>query len=142
MRVALAGSVIFACLGLCLIATVSADGHGRGDERVEELMERTHEGRRSPYGQLKRMMGGEQADWAAVERAVAGFEPMCRALAESKVDDIRGSADGYLDAVKELRQAVGRRDEAGARKAFTGLTESCGDCHFKGGVGGPLERDE
>lgn len=139
MRAAIAGSI--ACLSLCLLATVLADGDEHEDERVEELMEKTHEGRRSPYGQLKRIMAGEQADWAVVERAVAGFGPMCQALAESKVEDIRGSADGYLDAVKELREAVGRRDEAGARAAFEGLTESCGDCHYKGGVGGPLEDD-
>lgn len=138
-------SVVVACslASLCIVAAV-ADGSGRkrGDERVEELMERTHEGRRSPYGQLRKILGGEKAEWAVVERAAAGFEPMCRALAESPVADIKDSADGYIDAVKELRAAVGKRDEAAVREAFEGLTQSCGDCHFKGGIGGHLEHEE
>lgn len=140
MRVAVAGSIV--CLSLGLLAVALADGDDHEDERVEKLMERIHEGRRSPYGQLRRIMAGERADWAVVEQAVAAFEPMCRALSESNVEDIRDSADGYIDAVKEMRESVRRRDEAGVRRAFTGLTESCGDCHFDGGVGGKLEQEE
>lgn len=141
MRVAVAaGSIV--CLSLGLLAVAVADGDDREDERVEKLMERTHEGHRSPYSQLQRIMAGERADWAVAERAVTAFEPMRRALAESHVEDIRDSADGYMDAVKEMQDAVGRRDEVGLRRAFTGLTKSCGDCHFDGGIGGELEQEE
>ena len=141
MRVTVAaGSIV--CLSLGLLAVAFADGDDREDERGEKLMERTHEGRRSPYGQLQRMMAGERADWAAVERAVTAFEPMRKALADSNVADIRDSADGYMDAVKEMQDAVGRHDEVGLRRAFTGLTKSCGDCHFDGGIGGELEEEE
>jgi len=140
MRVAVTGPIV--CLSLVLLAVAIAHGDDKEDERVEQLMELIHEGRRSPYGQLRRVVAGEQADWTTVERAVAAFEPMRRALAESKVDDIRDSADGYLDAVQEMRDALGRRDGARFRRAFTGLTESCGDCHFEGGIGGELEPED
>lgn len=134
--------ILVACLiaGACVLAVTRADDE-REDERVEELMERTHEGRRSPYGQLRRILAGEPAAWPAVERAVAAFEPMGRALVESPIDDIKDSADGYVTAVGDLRGAVMRRDEAAVRKAIQGLADSCGDCHFEGGVGGELEDD-
>ncbi len=104
-------------------------------------MEETHEGRRSPYGRLRRTLEGPVAEWAAVERMVAGFEPMRRALAESPVAEIKESADGYIDALKGLGAAVAARDDGRLRKAFQNLSTSCGDCHFKGGVGGSFEHE-
>lgn len=121
---------------VCLALIAIADGD---DDRVEKLMERTHEGRRSPYGQLREIVAGQGAPWPLVEQTVNAFEPMCRALAESGNDEIRDSADGYLTAVREMAAAVKRRDAAGVRTGFDSLKQSCGDCHFKGGVGGMLE---
>ena len=137
VRIALTWPVICACSCAVLWAD---DEHE--DERVEKLMERTHEGRRSPYGQLRRILAGEAASWPVVERAAAGFEPMRRALVESPVDEIKDSADGYIAAVDALRVAVKLRDEAAVRAAIQGLADSCGDCHFKGGVGGELGLEE
>jgi hypothetical protein len=119
---------------------VRADGdRGREDHSVEELMERTHEGRRSPYRRLGRIVDGETVAWPEVERLVQEFDPMCRALLASKNDDIKGSADGYVEAVKEIWAAAKRRDAAGVKSGYTALKDSCGDCHFDGGVGGELE---
>ena len=118
-----------------------ADDAGE-DERVHELMERTHEGRRSPYGQLRQIVAGRRTPWPVIERTVAGFDPMCRALLASPNADIKGSADGYVDAVKEIAAAVKRRDEPGLRAAFESLGQSCGDCHFDGGVGGKLDEED
>lgn len=56
-----------------------------------------------------------------------------------KNPDIKDSADGYVDAVKEIATAVKRRDAKGVRVGFDSLKQSCGDCHFKGGVGGELD---
>lgn len=134
---------------LALVAGVALGGmlHKDGekhdeDERVEELMERIHEGRRSPY----RKVGAEAARgnpaWDVVAAALPRFDEMSRALLESKDDAIQGSADGYVDAVKALRDAAGKRDAAGFRTAFDALTQSCGDCHFDGGVGGELDEDD
>ena len=118
-----------------------ADDHEGGDGQVHRLMERTHEGRRSPYRKLRQIIEGPGAPWPVIEQTVQGFEPMCRALLESPDDDIKGSADGYVDSVKEIVAAVKRHDEKGVRDGFQSLRQSCGDCHFKGGVGDELENE-
>ncbi|MFM9058759.1 MAG: hypothetical protein ACKOSQ_06525 [Planctomycetaceae bacterium] len=109
------------------------------DERVEELMERTHEGRRSPFWQLRAQAESPAPAWQVVEATLPRFGEMSRALLESKDPDIKGSADGYGDAVKELVAAARKRDVQALRGGFESLSQSCGDCHFKGGVGGELD---
>jgi hypothetical protein len=141
--------VLLLC-GTMLLIAISAgadedERRGRRDQeedhRVHELMERIHEGRKSPYGRLRRIAAGEVVPWDAVARAVQELEPMRRALLESADEDIKGSADGYADAVQEMAAAVRNRDAAGVRVGFQSLTQSCGDCHFDGGVGGELDDD-
>jgi mono/diheme cytochrome c family protein len=82
---------------------------------------------------------GADAPWPVIEQTVMAFDPMCRALLESKNADIKDSADGYVDSVKELAAAVKRRDAKALRAGFESLRQSCGDCHFQGGVGGELD---
>jgi hypothetical protein len=132
----LVAGVLLSAVGIFAVKT-HADHEE--DERVEKLMEKTHEGKRSPYGQLRQIVEGPGAPWPVIEQTVAGFDPMVRALLDSKNADIKDSADGYVDAVKELTAAVKRRDAKGVRKGFDSLKQSCGDCHFKGGVGGELD---
>ena len=131
------------CVALlaCVVLLARADDHEGGDRRVHELMERTHEGRRSPYGRLRQIVDGPGAPWPVIEQTVLGFEPMCRALQESGNPDIKDSAEGYLDSVKEIVAAVKRRDAKGVRAGFGSLEQSCGDCHFEGGIGGTLEHE-
>ena len=125
-----------------LVIVSRADDRKGGDRQVHKLMERTHEGRRSPYGQLRQIVAGPGAPWPAIEQAVQGFDPMCRALLDSANGDIKDSADGYVDAVKEIVAAVKSRDSKGVADGFQSLKASCGDCHFKGGVGGQLDDEE
>lgn len=123
----------------CGVVPLAAYADHDEDEQVEELMERTHEGRRSPYAQLQQIVEGPGAAWPVIEQVVLRFEPMRRALLESKNDDIKGSADGYVDAVDAIAAAVKRRDPSGVRTGFDSLKQSCGDCHFDGGIGGELD---
>ena len=109
------------------------------DEKVEELMEKTHEGKRSPYRQLRTQAEAPAPSWQVVERTLPRFEAMSKALQESKNADIKGSADGYVDAVKEIAAATKQKDAKLLRAGFQALSQSCGDCHFKGGVGGELD---
>jgi len=44
-----------------------------------------------------------------------------------------------VGAVKEGAAAVKRRDANGVRTGSDSLRQSCGECHFKGGVGGGLD---
>lgn len=113
-------------------------GHGE-DERVEKLMEKIHEGKRSPYRQLKRQAEADAPAWKDIEPLLARFDEMARALRESRNEDIKGSADGYVDAVTEIATATKGRDAKAFKLAVGSLADSCGDCHFKGGVGGELD---
>ena len=131
-------TMMLAALGIFAVKTYADHDE---DERVEKLMEKTHEGKRSPFGQLRQIVEGPGASWPVIEQTVTGFDAMCRALQDSKNADIRDSADGYIDAVKEIAAAVKRRDAKGVRAGFESLKQSCGDCHYKGGVGGQLEHE-
>ena len=130
--------VLLGALGIALAAL----GAGRGDRRVHELMEQTHEGRRSPYRLLRQAVEGPGATWPALDQIAANFEPMCRALTASPDAEIKGSADGYVEAVRAIATAVRRRDAKGVRAGFADLKASCGDCHYQGGVGGMLETED
>ncbi|MCE9630522.1 MAG: hypothetical protein K8S94_07375 [Planctomycetia bacterium] len=77
--------------------------------------------------------------WKIVDATLPRFDEMSRALLESRDGDIKGSADGYVDAVKEIVAAAKQRDAKALRGAYQSLSDSCGDCHFKGGVGGELD---
>lgn len=132
----LVAGVLLSAVGIFAVKT-HADHEE--DERVKKLMEKTHEGKRSPYCQLRQIVEGPGAPWPVIEQTVTGFDPMIRALLASKSADIKDSADGYVEAVKKIAAAVKRRDAQGVRKGFDTLKHSCGDCHFKGGVGGELD---
>jgi hypothetical protein len=131
-----AAAVMLAAVGIVAVVAFADEDD---DERVEKLMEKTHEGKRSPYRQLRQIVEGAGATWPMIEQVVLGFDPMSRALLESKSAEIKDSADGYVDAVQEIAAAVKRRDANGVRTGFESLKQSCGDCHFKGGVGGELD---
>ncbi len=108
---------------------------------VEHLMERTHEGRRSPLGQTKAQLAAKLPAWDVVNKQIEAFQTMSRALTDSRKAAIKDAADGYADAVKDLAAAAKKRDAAAARTALNALTNSCADCHYKGGPGGRLEDD-
>ncbi len=133
----------FLVIGLVLASTgivgVATYADHDEDEQVEELMEKTHEGKRSAYRQVKKEAEARAPSWRLIEATLPRVEEMSRALRESKNDDIRDSADGYLDAVKEIVLATKNRDAKAVRDAVESLTQACGDCHFKGGVGGELD---
>lgn len=135
-NVVLSAGMLLATLGV--VAVVAYADHDE-DERVEKLMEKTHEGKRSPYRQLRAQSEAAAPAWPVVAATLPRFEEMSRALLESPDADVKGSADGYVDAVREVAAAAGKRDAAALRVAFQSLTQSCGDCHFKGGVGGELD---
>lgn len=130
------------CVVVPIGSSVVADGDEGEDEQVEELMEETHEGDRSPFGTMQGVLEAGNVDWGLVEAAVPRFVAMAEALRRSENKDISGSADGYRDAVSRIQQASRVRDVKALREAFGGLKQSCGDCHYKDGVGGPLHEEE
>ncbi|MCE9630658.1 MAG: cytochrome c [Planctomycetia bacterium] len=134
----LAAGLVMAMAGTAGVL-VYADRGEEEDERVEKLMEKTHEGKRSPYRQLKAQAEAPMPVWPIVGATLPRFDAMSRALLESEDDEIRASADGYVEAVKEITAATKAQDSKALKDAFQSLSQSCGDCHFKGGVGGELD---
>jgi hypothetical protein len=111
------------------------------DDRVEEMMERIHEGRKSPLGRTKAELAADVPDWIELAKHAVTFSSMSEALKKSPVMEIRDSAEGYADAVEALSAAVKQRDPIKARSALKALASSCTDCHYKGGPGGKLDDD-
>jgi hypothetical protein len=109
------------------------------DDPVHELMEKTHEGKRSPWKAVQRAVASEPVDWASVNTAVPRFAAMSKALSVAKNKDVRDSADGYIDAVKDITAQAKKKDAKGIRAAVASLAKTCADCHYKGGPGGKLE---
>jgi hypothetical protein len=127
---------------LMTIGSPIGDLHAKDDDEkdhIEKLMEKLHEGKKSPYRQLLTAAEKPAADWDALGKNATPFVPLAKLLKQAKNAEIRDSADGYADAVNNLGKAIAAKDWAQARKAITGLKNSCADCHFKGGVGGKLE---
>jgi len=132
----LAGTAVaLAAAGLAVV-TARADDE---DERVEDLMEEVHDGKRSPYRALRAQAEAANPAWQVVAATLPAFDAMSRALAESPDEDVKGSADGYVDSVAEIVAAARARDPKGLRGAVESLSQTCGDCHFDGGVGGELD---
>lgn len=110
----------------------------RHDWAVEDLMERIHEGKDSPWAVARDQAARETPDWEAVRGPAIGFVEMARALEGAKHAEIRASAEGYATAAAGVLEAVNRADPVAFRETLGGLERSCGDCHFDGGVGGTL----
>lgn len=136
--VATLGTVV-ACLSLATVDLRVGAWADDDDDEVEDLMEKVHDGKRSPYRQLRGQLAAPAPAWPVIDVTLPAFQTMARALAESRDAEIKGSADGYIEAVSALSAAAGKRDLRSLRKAFEALGDSCGDCHFEGGVGGELE---
>jgi hypothetical protein len=109
------------------------------DDTVHELMEKTHEGKKSPWRKAERAASKDPVDWAEFNKALPRLTAMSKALSAAKNKEVRESADGYVDAVKELEARAKKMDAAGTRAALTALSKSCTDCHHKGGPGGKLD---
>ena len=143
------GLVLFASVatayGLAAVLADDKPDRGKGGRKqgggIEHLMERTHEGRNSPLGQTKGQLGAAAPDWNVILQQVEAFQVMSKALTEARKAEIKDAADGYADAVKDLAAAAKKRDRAAAQAALKALTNSCTDCHYKGGPGGRLEDD-
>ena len=125
---------------ICLLSEREAyGGKEDDDEKVHDLMEKTHEGKKSPWKKTVQASQANPIDWGAINQALPRLVEMSKALTTAKDKDIRDSADGYADAVKDLLVQANKRDTVRTRAALTALSNSCADCHYKGGPGGKLD---
>lgn len=108
------------------------------DWAVEELMETVHVGPASPFARLTAQATAQPPEWEKLETILLPLDEMCQALRTAKAAAIRESADGYCEAVGNLRTAIEARDLAAFQGAARAFGRSCVDCHAAGGVGGDL----
>lgn len=109
------------------------------DEKVHDLMEKTHEGKKSPWKKAVQASQANPLDWGTITQSLPRLAAMSEALVNAKDKDVRDAADGYVMAVKDLAVQANKRDAVRARAALTALSNSCADCHYKGGPGGKLD---
>ncbi len=130
------------CLGRSPALGDDDDKKGGGkDRRVHQLMERVHEGRRSPLRQLDTLAGQDKPSWDDVNKLLPRFDEMSKALADTTQKAVHDAADGYIAAVKDIDAAAKKQDGATLKAAVKSLKSSCSDCHYQGGPGGKLGRD-
>lgn len=116
-----------------------ADKDDDEDDKVHELMEKTHEGKKSPWKKAVKAAQADPIDWGTISQALPRLAAMSNALTTAKDQEVRDAADGYTSAVKELTVQANKRDAVRTRAALTALSNSCADCHYKGGPGGKLD---
>lgn len=127
--------------GLAALAVAAAVFVIRHDWAVEDLMERVHAGRESPWEAVRAQGARDAPEWELLRARVPIFLEMAAALEAAKHPDTRASADGYAAAARDLGEAVRGADAVRLREAIGALGASCADCHFDGGVGGVLDHD-
>ncbi len=144
----LVAAVLLVMLGGMLVLPLRAeDGEGRGKakrnrergDNIGDMMERLHEGRRSPMRQLETLGKQDKPAWDDVAKLLPGFSDMSKALEKAKSQDVRDASDTYVQAVKHMKEAVVKKDAALLKANVAALKESCSDCHKKGGPGGELD---
>src|SRR3954452_23834622 len=91
---------------LALFCVASAASEAKDDGNVEDMMERTHKGRRSPFRQLEQQLEANAPQWQVIDQQLPAFATMAEALQKSRKEAVRDSADGYVDAVNQLAKAA------------------------------------
>ncbi len=124
---------------LCALQPASSWAKEDEDDKVHDLMEKTHEGKNSPWKKGAAAAKKNPVDWAAIKMALPGLEAMSQALLNAKNKEVRDTADSYVTAVKDISKTLAKQDAAGVQEAFLALSNSCTDCHYKGGPGGKLD---
>ena len=126
-----------------IIALIASDRSVWADGKygkLEDQMERVHEGKKSPYRLIESQTKADSPDFATMEKALPSLEGMAKTLKEFKASEIKDASDGYVTAVEELVAAVHKKDAKASRASFKKLSNSCADCHYKDGPGGRLEK--
>lgn len=140
MVLSLTSCLLLGCIVCSLMSQhLAFGGKDDEDEKVHELMEKTHEGKKSPWKKAMQASQANPIDWSTIDQAIPRLAAMSEALVTAKDKDVRDAADGYVTAVRELALQANKRDAVRARAALTALSDSCADCHYKGGPGGKLD---
>jgi len=132
------GIVTVACLIAAPLA-IAEKGSKEKFKDVEHMMERVHEGKNSPYKSSVAQLKTDKPNWDLLMKNLPDLKKMADLMKNHKSADIKDSSDTYVEGVQALGEAVGKKNLDGAKAAIKKLENACGDCHYKGGVGGKLD---
>jgi hypothetical protein len=96
---------------------------------VAKMMKETHRGEKAPYTRTAAELKKDTPDWDQIAKDAKAFTEMGAAL---KSAGLYTSKEQYVNSSAALVKATGDKDKKAANEAFTGLTMSCGSCHYGG----------
>ena len=130
--------VLMALFGAAALAvgSLTADEPKKDDPKklttkdIAKMMKETHRGEKSTYSRTQTELKKDSPDWEQIAKDVKTFTEMGAALKASRMDYT--SPAKYISGAEALGKATKGKDKKAATEAFTGLTASCGGCHYGG----------
>jgi len=96
---------------------------------IGKMMKETHKGEKAPYTRTGAELKKDAPDWDRLAKDAKTFAEMAAAL---KTAGLYKPTDKYVSSSAALTKAIDAKDKTAAAGAFTGLTMSCGSCHYGG----------
>jgi len=131
MRRGLVLAVVASCAltaGWLLADEPRADTKPPTEKEVKELMQKTHKGKDAPLARMDAELKKDAPNWDQVAKDTKAFADMADVL---KRRSSYPSPAAYISSTAALEKATKEKDRAAAGKAFVGLTQSCGGCHYR-----------
>jgi cytochrome c556 len=97
---------------------------------IGKLMKDTHKGEKTPYARTEAELKKDAPDWEQITKDAKAFADLGAALKALRPDHT--APEKYSTSAVALGKAAGEKDKKNATEAFTGLTQSCGSCHYGG----------
>jgi len=99
-------------------------------EDIAKLMKDIHRGSKSPYALTSAELKKDKPDWDLLAKETRSFAEMGAAFKRAPLGYT--SPAKYIRSAEALTKATAEKDKMAATTAFTGLTQSCGSCHYGG----------
>ena len=128
--VALFGAAALTVSSLTADEPKKADPKGPTAKEIATMMKAVHRGEKSAYSRTQAELKKDTPDWDQIAKDVETFTEMGAALKGPRTDYT--SPAKYLASTEALATATKDKDKKAATDAFTGLTASCGSCHYGG----------
>lgn len=97
---------------------------------LAKLMSDIHRGEKAAYTRVKAELQKDEPNWEVVAKESKSFTQMSEGFKKAELNYT--SPAKYIENEKALNKAATDKDKKAANAAFTGLTQSCGACHYGG----------
>jgi hypothetical protein len=131
MALALFGAAVLAAGALVADEKKADDKDAKLTKKdLAKLMKDTHRGEKAPYTRVEAELKKDSPDWDVMMKETKAFTEMSAAF--KKAELAYTSPAKYIKSAESLTKATADKDKKAATEAFTGLTQSCGSCHYGG----------